>query len=96
MGDERSADSLPVGMTRRGLRGRRLARLMFVSAIAPVALLALLFLAAPQTMGPDPGPSVQWFAAAGVALYVLGVVWMIRIYRLDPEAHQSFWRSNRN
>jgi type IV secretory pathway TrbD component len=96
MDEKSSVDSLPIGMTGRGLRGRRTARLMFVSAIAPGALVALLILTAPQTMGPDPGPSVQLFAAAGVVLYVLGVAWMIRIYRRDPEAHESFWRSSRN
>ena len=29
---------------------------------------------------------------AGVAAYVVGIAWMIRIYRTDPEAGESPWR----
>ncbi len=29
---------------------------------------------------------------AGVVAYVVGIAWMVRIYRADPEAGESPWR----
>jgi hypothetical protein len=97
MDEERPTDALPAGMTGRGLRGRQLARWEFVIAIVPAAFVAFLFATAPQSMGGfDPSPSAQLFAAACVAVYLVGLATMIRIYRSDPEAHRSFWRSSRD
>ena len=31
-------------------------------------------------------------AGIGVAAYVVGLAWMIRIYRTDPEVGESPWR----
>lgn len=86
-------------MTGRGLRGRRLARLMLFAAVALDVLLVLLVLSAPNTIGPmsDEPPRRVWLIAAfGIALNLAGLVWMIRIVRADPESHPSWWRSNRS
>jgi hypothetical protein len=101
MDDERRTNEWPAGMTGRGLRGRRLARLMFVAAIVPALLTSFLFVAAPHTSGPmfaePPDPLVASIViGAGILAYVVGLAWMIRIYRADPEAHKSFWRSRRS
>jgi len=96
MDDERQTSEWPAGMTGRGLRGRRTARFMFVPAIVPAVLTAALFMTAPNTMGPEqPSPldfPITWVA---IGIYLLGLAVMIRIYRADPEAHESFWRSRR-
>jgi len=74
---------------------------MFVPAIVPAILTAALFMTAPNTIGPmfvePPDPLVlTTIIGAGILGYVLGLAWMIRIYRADPEAHASFWRSHRS
>jgi hypothetical protein len=86
-------------VTGRGLRGRRIARLMLMTGFAPVALLAFLLIAAPNNMGGGLGePSiVMWLVPAiGVAGVVVGLAWMIRIYRADPEGSRSWWRFDRS
>jgi len=82
-------------MTGRGLRGRRQARLMIVAAVAPGVVVALLLMTAPQVIGPLGGESSLGIAilACGFGLYGTGLLWMIRIYRTDPEGHHSFFRS---
>jgi hypothetical protein len=86
-------------VTGRGLRGRRTARLLLFAAVAIDALVVLLFLAAPNTIGPlqsgPPSPLLWLVPAIGIALNVVGLGLMIRIYRADPEAHRSWLRSNR-
>jgi hypothetical protein len=86
-------------MTGRGLRGRRLARLMLVAVLAIDALVALLFMAAPSCMCPmysEPPPVLHWLIPAiGVGVQAIGLAWMIRIYRAGPEDHRSWWRSKR-
>jgi hypothetical protein len=87
-------------MDGRGLVGRRRAQLIFALAVGLDALAAFLFLAAPSGTGPmfDAPPAFPVrpiLAAAGVALNVLGLVWMARIVRADPEAHRSWWRAAR-
>jgi hypothetical protein len=72
---------------------------MLVVALVPVVMLALLFVAAPYSTGPM-GPEPQGFPARiipaiGVVGIVLGLFWMVRIYRADPEAHASPFRSRR-
>jgi hypothetical protein len=100
MVNEGPTDSLPVSMTGRGLRGRRMARLMFVIAIVPAAMLGAVFVSPPAMIGPlqagEPGPLPgAAIIGAGILAYIVGLAWMIRIYRADPEAHGSFWRSRR-
>ena len=86
-------------MTGRGLRGRRAARRILVAAMMIDVVLALLVVAAPNNMrGPlrsVPSSPLWLIPAVGVALNLAGLVWMIRIVRADPEAHRSWWRSNR-
>jgi hypothetical protein len=99
MVEECSRDSLPSGLTGRGLRGRQLARLEFVIAIVPAALVGALLLSAPNMIGPmfveDPIPMREIALGVGILGYVVGLATMIRIYRRDPEAHPSHWRSRR-
>ena len=85
-------------MTGLGLRGRRVARLILAIAIGLDGFAALLLLNAPHTMGGDPPPSGLGLliVLAGLAANVIGLAWMMRIYRLDPDAHRSFWRSRRS
>jgi hypothetical protein len=78
-----------------------MAQFMLATAIVAPVMLGLLFVSAPQTIGGgmesgDPGPLPTIVLGAGILGYVIGVAVMIRIYRRDPEAHESFWRSNRN
>ena len=101
MDDERQTNDLPAGMTGQGLRGREIARVMIVIAIAIPVLLGLLVMSAPNTMGGgmqtgDPGPLGTVLIGVAILAYVVGLAWMVRIYRADPEAHVSFWRSRRH
>jgi Kef-type K+ transport system membrane component KefB len=85
-------------VTGRGLRGRRQAQLMLAVAVVPLAFVALLFLAAPHSTGGAMGPQspMVWLVPAiGAAGIVFGFVWMLRIYRADPEAHQASFRYRR-
>ena len=99
MVEECSRDSLPAGLTGRGLRGWQLARLELVTAIVPAALIGALLLEAPSGIGPmfveDPVPLPKIMIGVGILVYVVGLALMIRIYRRDPEAHPSHWRSRR-
>jgi hypothetical protein len=98
MDDDRSENPLPAGMTGRGLRGRRMARLELVMAIVLGALIGALLLTAPARTGPmfgDPGPLPGVVMGVGILAYLVGLATMIRIYRRDPEAHPSNWRSGR-
>ncbi|HEX5824841.1 MAG TPA: hypothetical protein VFY18_10325 [Candidatus Limnocylindrales bacterium] len=99
MADERGTNAWPAGMTGRGLRGRRMARLMIVIAIVPAVMLGVLFVLPPATIGPmqieDPSPLWAIVVGAGIIGYLTGLAVMIRIYRADPERHSSWWRSRR-
>ena len=79
----------------RGQRGRQNARAMMAIAVLTIALTAYLLVAAPQGMGGGPIDTPIWSYAylvfAGVGI-VTGLVWMIRIYRADPEPDQHAWR----
>jgi len=98
--NEGPRNSHPVGMTGRGLRRRRLARLMIVLAVLLPAVLGALLAFPPAMIGamytepPDPLLPAS-VIGAGILAYVVGLAWMVRIYRADPEAHASFWRSRR-
>jgi hypothetical protein len=76
------------------LRGARTAaRALLIAAILmPLALLAW-WVAQPGFMG---RPEPQWYQVAlpwaGAAGYLLGLIWMIRIYRADPEPDVPSWR----
>jgi hypothetical protein len=90
-------------MTGRGLRGREQARLLLGAVLALDAVLAFLFVAAPNTMRPmfEAPPSAlglplgSLIVAIGIALHLGGLAWMVRILRADPEAHPSWFRIDR-
>jgi hypothetical protein len=79
---------------RRARRGRKLARLIFAEAIS-VALVALVAIAAvalgagSNTMGPEPD---HWALVPGGVGLVVGLVWMWRILRANPEPDTPAWR----
>jgi hypothetical protein len=86
-------------MRGRGLRGRRRARRILFTAIALDAFVVLLFAAQPTTMGGPFGPpplTAYVVPAFGVLLNVVGLAWMVRIVRADPEAGPTGWRATRD
>jgi hypothetical protein len=80
----------------RARRGRRLARLMFAAALITLGFPAFFFIAAPN--GPQgmylEEPPALGVAAPVVAILgiVIGLAWMIRILRADPEPDSRSWR----
>lgn len=78
----------------RGLRGRSLARVeLAVAAFSGFILAPFLFLAKPGFMGPpEPDLPIVGVAGVGFAGILIGFLWMVRIYRTDPEPDQRAWR----
>jgi len=80
----------------RARRGRRLARAIFAVALIPLGLYAFFFIAAPN--GPsamylqEPGPIWLIVPAIGVMGLAVGLLWMVRILRADPEPKAKGWR----
>jgi hypothetical protein len=68
--------------------------LLGVAFLLPVAV-ALLWLAAPQPVGPLHDDRFGWVGpviiAVGAALWLIGLVWMIRIFR-GPRDEPPPWR----
>jgi hypothetical protein len=78
-------------------------RIELAAAIGAPVLVGLAFLTAPYSLGGGWGlvdGETAWISVAAIALglvtYVVGLAWMIRIYRADPEAHPSWWRAVRS
>jgi hypothetical protein len=78
-----------------GLAGRAVAKHMIIFAVLlPVAIL-LAWVAQPGHFGPmfyEPPwyeVALPWAGAIG---YLVGLGWMIRIYRADPEPEEPTWR----
>jgi cytochrome bd-type quinol oxidase subunit 2 len=71
----------------RARRGRALGRMMIFVVFVVVAFMALVWIASPNFIGGvyDPGP--LWFIvpAIGIVGLVGGLIWMVRIFRADPE-----------
>lgn len=82
-------------MTGRGLRGRRRARALIVLAVVCGIVTLLACVAQPGYMRPmfaaTPWP-VQLLPVVGLAIYFIGLGWMVRIYRADPEPYRRSWR----
>lgn len=80
----------------RGQRGRAWAELEFAAAILGIFAAALVFVAAPSSIEPMfyGGPRVASIVVvgSGIAGVAVGLVWMTRIYRADPEPDQRAWR----
>jgi hypothetical protein len=68
---------------------------MIAMAVIAIAGTAFLIVSAPRFMGGDPMEGSPWryahLVVAGVGI-IVGLVWMIRIYRADPEPDQHAWR----
>jgi hypothetical protein len=73
--------------------------MLFIAFALVVGVDVLLYLGQSNHLGPmfdEPPPVVGWLIPAiGVAAQALGLGWMIRIYRADPEAAPSSWRLKR-
>jgi hypothetical protein len=79
-----------------GLTGRAVARYMIVfAALLPVAIL-LVWVVQPGHIGGGMLYEPPWYVVAlpwaGAIGYLVGLGWMIRIYRADTEAGESTWR----
>jgi hypothetical protein len=76
-------------------RGREIARGLVIAVLVLLASVAILFLNIPNTMG---GPSfepnlTEWILPGlGVLGILVGLAWMWRILRADPEPDSSAWR----
>jgi hypothetical protein len=77
-----------------GLRGKAVARAMIVFAV--LLPLAILFAWIAQPGFTGSGLGQPWYVTAlpwiGFMGYAIGLGWMIRIYRADPEPTQQTWR----
>jgi hypothetical protein len=79
----------------RARRGRSIAKLIFTIGYSPVVFFVLFVVAAPMTWGGGSGaasPRVMGVYAFGAAGVVIGLIWMWRILRADPEAGAPPWR----
>ena len=82
---------------RRLYRAWWLIRIELAIAIGIPLVAGLLFIAAPQFPGGpmferQPGRLEVLLPWVGVAMYLVGLVWMVRISRANPEAGESSWR----
>lgn len=83
------------GRDRRLRRARVLIRLELALALAAPLVALFLYVAAPGFTGggmyepPLIETLVPW---AGVGMLVVGVVWIVRLSRPDPEAGERTWR----
>jgi hypothetical protein len=73
-------------------RGRRIAREMFAGALLILVVIAFFMLVAPNTMGPEPDSRATLLSAVGVLGVAIGLLWMVRILRADPEPDTAAWR----
>jgi Flp pilus assembly protein TadB len=86
-------DDLFAKSWRRARRGRATARLMLAAAILAVAFIILIVLAAPNYMyTPEPKPPDVFMLGIPVLGFVIGLAWMWRILRADPEPDSEAWR----
>ena len=81
----------------RGQLGRSVARVeLAVVAFSGFVLAPFLYVTAPGPIA-EPiflGPGWHETELAGIAVvsYLIGFVWMVRIYRANPEPDQGAWR----
>ena len=86
-------DDLFAKSWRRARRGRATALLMLAAAILAVAFIILIVLAAPNYMyTPEPKPPDVIVLGIPVLGFVIGLAWMWRILRADPEPDSEVWR----
>src|SRR6185295_10630576 len=90
---EAQVDKLFLRSWRRARRGRRIARVMFGLAASVAVVVALLIVSAPSTMGMRM-PDLLWdlvIPGIGGLGLVVGLAWMWRILRADPEPGTDGW-----
>ena len=76
-------------------RGREVARGLVTAVLVLLAFVAILFLNMPDPMGgPFFEPSLSGWILPGLGVLgiLLGLAWMVRIFRADPEPDSSAWR----
>jgi hypothetical protein len=92
-GDNRVAHVVPT-MREDVARAQAAARSMIVIALLVGGLVLFLWVAAPGFS--DGGFAQQWYEPvlpwAGWALYLVGLAWMVRIYRSRPVSSKAEWR----
>ena len=76
-------------------------RIELAAAIGPGAVVGAIALLWPPTRGPMfdvPPPDLfsMSLPLLGFVVYLVGLAWMIRIYRADPEAGRSWFRFGRS
>ena len=85
---------LPTNVDVEAARGTARAMLMLVILLGALAL--FLWLAAPGFSGGGMMYEPPWYEVAlpwaGPAIYLIGLGWMIRIYRANPEPDETTWR----
>lgn len=79
---------------RRMARAHVLIRVELTLAIAAPVVAGFLFVAAPNFSGGFREPSLweQLFPWAGIAGVFLGLIWMVRLSRPNPEPGERTWR----
>ena len=68
---------------------------MIALALLCIAITAFLFISTPTFIGPMFLDHPIWWdvlPALAVVGVIVGLVWMVRIYRADPEPDQKAWR----
>ena len=68
---------------------------MIALVVVGIAFTAFLYLSAPSGIAPMyPEPPIGIYVLYGLAAVgvVVGLIWMIRISRVDPEPAQHAWR----
>ena len=75
--------------------GRAAGRLMITGVVLLLGIAGSLFIAAPNGIGATvnyAGPLAVVVPGAGVVGFVIGLGWMVRILRADPEPDAKAWR----
>jgi nitrate reductase gamma subunit len=98
--DLKDLDDFMAESNARALRGRLLARNLFALGVFAIFLVFFLFVAAPNgpsamTIHPVPITAAVAVPALGIAGLIVGLVWMIRILRTDPDPDAKAWRYRR-
>jgi hypothetical protein len=79
-----------------GLTGKAVARNMIIFAVLLPFAVLVAWAAQPGWIGGGMLYEPRWYEVAlpwaGAIGYLVGLGWMIRIYRADPEPHQPSWR----
>ena len=80
-----------------GYEARQRARVMVALPVIVASVVALLSITAPTPMGgmeSDPDPLGALVPGIGIGMFLVGLAWMIRIYRVacDVEPDHGNWR----